>query len=150
MLRFVWETYKRNMYVYYISATVPPCFRVLLPETLHRNQWRSGRATAQNKSLKVTILRGYRNPEIENSHPSAAKSLLLLKMCVLCRAGSPGGGRGTLPPGGPKNHGIFDVFSKAFRMGFGRALGRQNDPTVVPRTRKGSEKATLGCLLADF
>ena len=77
----------------------PPCLcarswrvvtrcRVLLPETLYRNYWRSGRATAQNKSLKVTILRGYRNPEIENSHPSAAESLLLAKMCVLCRVGT--------------------------------------------------------------
>ena len=138
-------------YIYYIYP--PPCLcarswrvvarcRVLLPETLYRNYWRSGRATAQNKSLKVTILRGYRNPEIENSHPSAAESLLLAKMCVFCCRGTRPPAKGCASRGGPKNHRNFNFFRKLFQW----SLGGRRAAKVSSRTPQGTERGSEGWL----
>ena len=102
--------------------------------------------------MKLTSLRGYRNPEIEKLHPSAAESLLLLKMSVLCcPGGSPVGGNGMLPLGTLKmGEKKIDLFSKTFRMDFGGTMGRQNDPPMTQSSEKESQKATLAALWADF
>ena len=98
----------------------------------------------------MTILRGYRNPEIENSHPSAAESLLLAKMCVLCRVGSPVGGNRVRRPGGPQNHRNCVFFRKLFEW----SLGGRRDAKVVSRTPQGTEKGstmvTFGALWNHF
>ena len=144
-----------------ISLYPPPCLcarswrvvascRVLLPETLYRNYWRSGRATAQNKSLKVTILRGYRNPEIENSHPSAAKSLLLLKMCVWCCPGSRSPVVACTPPGDPKNHRNSMFFRKLFEWSLGGRRGTKVSSRTPQGTEKGSRMVTFWALWDHF
>ena len=98
----------------------------------------------------MTILRGYRNTEIENSHPSAAESLLLAKMYVLCRAGSPTPGTRSLFPGDSKNHRNFNFFRKVFEW----SLGGRRDAKVVSRTPQGTEKGsrmvTFGALWNHF
>ena len=55
--------------------------------------------------------------------------------------GLPGGGRGTLSPGGPKNRRNFNNFSNAFRIGFGKPSAHQNVPRVALRNRKGLPNA---------
>ena len=104
----------------------------------------TGTPLGREKSLKVISLRGSGNPEIENLHPSAVKTLLLLKMCVFCCRGSPTGGHGTLPRGDPKNHGNSICFSNAFRMGFWGTLERQSADTDEPRNRKRVPKGYFG------
>ena len=104
----------------------------------------TGTPLGREKSLKVTSLRGPENPEIENLHPSAAKSLLLLKMCVFCRAGSPAGGRGTLPRGGPKKHRNFVIFSNAVPECFRGTLETPNALTDTPRSRHEVQKGHFG------
>ena len=139
----------------------PPCLcarswrvvtrgRVLLPETLYRNYWRSGRATAQNKSVKLTILRGYRNPEIENSHPSAAESLLLAKMCVFCCRGTRSAAMAPAPRGDPKNHRIFNFFQKLFQWSLGGRRATKVSSRTPQGTEKGSRRLTFRALWDHF
>ena len=123
----------------------PPCLRArsgrvvaLLPGTptgtLYRNLWRSGRATAQRKSVKLTSLRGYRNPETENLHPSAAKSLLLLKMCVFCCPGARPVVVACSPWGDPKITEILIFFLNVFEW----VLEGHCSTRVSARTAEGS------------
>ena len=98
----------------------------------------------------MTILRGYRNPEIENSHPSAAESLLLAKMCVICCRGTRPVVIAPSPLGDPKNHRNYMFFRKLFE----RSLGGRRVTKVSSRTPqgtgKGSRMVTFGALWDHF
>ena len=109
--------------------------------------WRSGRATAQRKSMKLTSLRGYRNPETENLHPSAAKSLLLTKMCVFCCPGTRSAANGCGPLGDPKNHRNSIFFRKLFQWSLGGRRAAKVSSRTPQGTEKGSRRVTFGAPL---
>ena len=88
--------------------------------------------------MKLTILRGYRNPEIENSHPSAAESLLLAKMCVFCCRGTRPPAEGCAPGGTLKITEISIFFRKLFEW----SPGGRRDVKVISRTPQGTEKGS--------
>ena len=64
--------------------------------------------------------------------------------------GEVGGGRRTLPLGGPKIIEISMFFRKLFEWASGGHLDAKMTPQGIQGTEKDSEKTTLGCLLADF
>ena len=100
--------------------------------------------------MKLTILRGCRNPEIENSHPSAAESLLLAKMCVFCCRGSPVGGHRMHPRGDPKNHRNSIIFRKLFQWSLGGHRIAKVSSRTPQGTEKGSRRVTFGALWNHF
>ena len=90
--------------------------------------------------MKLTSLRGCRNPEPENLHPSAAKSLLLIKMFIILLPGEPRRWLSHAPPGGdPKitENSIF--FQMRFEWGLEGHWVAKMFPGAPQEAEKGSQ-----------
>ena len=100
--------------------------------------------------MKLTILRGYRNPEIENSHPSAAESLLLAKMCVFCCRGTRSAAMAPAPRRDPKNNRNFNFFRKLFQWSLGGRRAAKVSSRTPQGTEKGSRRVAFGAPLVPL
>ena len=100
--------------------------------------------------MKLTSLRGYRNPETENLHPSAAKSLFLPKTCVFCCRGARPVVIACPPWEGPKITEISIFFRMRFEWVLEGHRAAKMSPGAAQEAEKGPQMLTLGCLRADF
>ena len=121
-----------------------PTLGRLLPDTPPERKIEQLQSDCSETSLKVTSLRGYRNPEIENITPSHAKINFFMKMSILPAAGARSSVIAPSPRGILKITDIFRFFLEPSRNHSGAPLGRQSEPKGRPRCQNGAPKLTFG------
>ena len=136
-----------------ISATVPPCTKLACgffsqgrpTGTSYRNapleKWQSH---CSEKVNEIDFSKGVPKSRNAKFAPRCSENAGFAENVRFLLPGDPAPGKRVWSPGDPKKHRNFNIFSNAFRIGFGRPSGRQNVPRGGPRSRKGPPNAHFG------